>query len=191
MGDLIRVPMPAMSEERRKEMTKLVRTKAKRQDRHAQPAPRRQRAVKKLVKDKLASEDDQKRAEADIQKVTDKHIAESTSWSPARNRRSWRSDGPPRSGLSCPWPTSTTVPAPHRHRHGRQRPLGDRRFLPRVAGHKQGVDALRPACAPAASAASKVLTVFAFSSENWNRRRGSVRPDGTAGPVAGARSAAA
>ena len=32
--------------------------------------------VKKLVKDKLASEDDQKRAEADIQKVTDRHIAE-------------------------------------------------------------------------------------------------------------------
>ena len=31
--------------------------------------------VKKLVKDKLASEDDQKRAEADIQKVTDRHIA--------------------------------------------------------------------------------------------------------------------
>jgi ribosome recycling factor len=33
-------------------------------------------AVKKLVKDKLASEDDQKRAETDIQKVTDKHIAD-------------------------------------------------------------------------------------------------------------------
>jgi ribosome recycling factor len=33
-------------------------------------------AVKKLVKDKLASEDEQKRAEADIQKVTDKHIAD-------------------------------------------------------------------------------------------------------------------
>ncbi|MDQ1258258.1 MAG: ribosome recycling factor, partial [Pseudomonadota bacterium] len=33
-------------------------------------------AVKKLVKDKQASEDDQKRAEADIQKVTDRHIAE-------------------------------------------------------------------------------------------------------------------
>jgi len=33
-------------------------------------------AVKKLVKDKLASEDDQKRAEADIQKVTDRHVAE-------------------------------------------------------------------------------------------------------------------
>jgi ribosome recycling factor len=33
-------------------------------------------AVKKLVKDKLASEDDQKRAESDIQKVTDRHIAD-------------------------------------------------------------------------------------------------------------------
>ncbi|MBA4061180.1 MAG: ribosome recycling factor, partial [Verminephrobacter sp.] len=33
-------------------------------------------SVKKLVKDKLASEDDQKRAEADVQKFTDKHIAE-------------------------------------------------------------------------------------------------------------------
>jgi ribosome recycling factor len=52
MGDLIRVPMPPMSEERRNE------------------------SVKKLVKDKLASEDEQKRSEADVQKVTDKHIAE-------------------------------------------------------------------------------------------------------------------
>ena len=76
MGDIIRVPMPAMSEERRKEMTKLARNEAE----GAQIAVRNLRrdaneSVKKLVKDKLASEDDQKRAEADIQKVTDKHIA--------------------------------------------------------------------------------------------------------------------
>jgi ribosome recycling factor len=76
MGDLIRVPMPAMSEERRKEMTKLVRNEGE----SAKIAVRNLRRdgneqVKKLVKDKLASEDDQKRAEADIQKVTDKHIA--------------------------------------------------------------------------------------------------------------------
>ena len=75
MGDLIRVPMPPMSEERRKEMTKLVRTEGE----SAKIAVRNLRrdaneAVKKLVKDKLASEDDQKRAEADIQKVTDKHV---------------------------------------------------------------------------------------------------------------------
>ena len=54
MGDLIRVPMPAMSEERRDA----------------------NESVKKLVKDKTASEDDQKRSEADIQKVTDRHIVE-------------------------------------------------------------------------------------------------------------------
>ena len=77
MGDLIRVPMPPMSEERRKEMTKLVRTEGE----NAKIAVRNLRrdaneGVKKLVKDKLASEDDQKRSEAEIQKVTDKHIAE-------------------------------------------------------------------------------------------------------------------
>ncbi|MDM0112477.1 ribosome recycling factor [Variovorax sp. J22R133] len=77
MGDLIRVPMPPMSEERRKEMTKLVRNEGE----AAKIATRNLRrdaneAVKKLVKDKLASEDDQKRAEADIQKVTDRHITE-------------------------------------------------------------------------------------------------------------------
>jgi ribosome recycling factor len=75
MGDIIRVPMPSMSEERRKEMTKLARNEGE----SAKIAVRNLRrdaneAVKKLVKDKLASEDDQKRAEADIQKVTDKHI---------------------------------------------------------------------------------------------------------------------
>ena len=77
MGDLIRVPMPPMSEERRKEMTKLVRNEGE----NAKIAVRNLRrdaneAVKKLVKDKEASEDDQKRSEADIQKITDKHIAE-------------------------------------------------------------------------------------------------------------------
>jgi len=76
MGDLIRVPMPAMSEERRKELTKVVRGEGE----NAKIAVRNLRrdaneSVKKLVKDKLASEDDQKRSEADIQKVTDRHIA--------------------------------------------------------------------------------------------------------------------
>ena len=77
MGDLIRVPMPAMTEERRRELTKVVRNEGE----GAKVAIRNIRrdandAVKKLVKDKLASEDDQKRSEADIQKITDKHITE-------------------------------------------------------------------------------------------------------------------
>jgi ribosome recycling factor len=77
MGDLIRVPMPPMSEERRKEMTKLVRHEGE----TAKIAVRNLRRdanehVKKLVKDKVASEDEQKRSEAEIQKLTDRHIAE-------------------------------------------------------------------------------------------------------------------
>jgi ribosome recycling factor len=75
MGDLIRVPMPAMSEERRKELTKVVRNEGE----NAKIAVRNLRrdaneAVKKAVKDKLASEDDQKRSESEIQKVTDRHV---------------------------------------------------------------------------------------------------------------------
>ena len=75
LGDLIRVPMPPMSEERRREMTKLARTEGE----NAKIAIRNLRrdaneGVKKLVKDKEASEDDQKRSEADVQKITDKHI---------------------------------------------------------------------------------------------------------------------
>jgi ribosome recycling factor len=71
------VPMPPMSEERRKEMTKIARHEGE----NAKIAIRNLRRdanehIKKLVKDKHASEDEQKRSEADIQKVTDKHIAE-------------------------------------------------------------------------------------------------------------------
>lgn len=77
MGDLIRVPMPMMSEERRKELTKVVRNEGE----AAKVAVRNLRrdaneSIKKLVKDKLASEDDQKRSEAEIQKLTDRHIVE-------------------------------------------------------------------------------------------------------------------
>jgi ribosome recycling factor len=76
MGELIRVPMPPMTEERRKELTKVV----KHEGEGAKIAIRNLRRdaneqVKKLVKDKAASEDDQKRSEADIQKLTDKYIA--------------------------------------------------------------------------------------------------------------------
>ncbi len=77
MGDLIRVPMPIMTEERRRELTKLVRNEGE----NSKIAIRNLRrdaneSVKKLVKDKLVSEDDQKRSEADVQKLTDRHIAD-------------------------------------------------------------------------------------------------------------------
>ena len=76
-GEIVRLPIPPLTQERRKELTKVVRGEGE----NAKIAVRNLRrdaneAVKKLVKDKLASEDDQKRAEADVQKSTDKRIAE-------------------------------------------------------------------------------------------------------------------
>ena len=76
-GDLIRVPMPAMTEERRKELTKVVRNEGE----HAKVAIRNLRrdandGIKKLVKEKLASEDDERRSQDEIQKSTDRFIAE-------------------------------------------------------------------------------------------------------------------
>ncbi|PKO70391.1 MAG: ribosome recycling factor [Betaproteobacteria bacterium HGW-Betaproteobacteria-16] len=76
-GDLIRVPMPPMTEERRKELTKVVRGDGE----AAKIAIRNLRrdaneAVKRLVKDKLASEDDDRRSQDEIQKLTDRMIAE-------------------------------------------------------------------------------------------------------------------
>jgi ribosome recycling factor len=77
LGDLIRVPMPPMSEERRREMSKLVRHEGE----QAKIAIRNQRrdandAIKKLVKDKSATEDEQKRTETEIQKATDRRVGE-------------------------------------------------------------------------------------------------------------------
>lgn len=77
MGDIIRVPMPPLTEERRKELVKLVRGEAE----NGKVAVRNIRRdalthVKELVKNKEASEDDERRAQDDIQKLTDKYIAE-------------------------------------------------------------------------------------------------------------------
>ena len=76
-GDLIRVPMPPMTEERRKELTKVVRNEGE----GAKIAIRNLRrdaneAVKRLVKDKEASEDDERRAQEEVQKLTDRMISE-------------------------------------------------------------------------------------------------------------------
>lgn len=76
-GELIRVPTPALTEERRKEMVKLVKGEA--EDTKISIRNIRRDAnegLKKLVKDKIASEDDERRGQDDIQKLTDKFVAE-------------------------------------------------------------------------------------------------------------------
>jgi len=77
MGDLIRVPMPPMSEERRREMTKLVKSEGE----HAKVAVRNLRRdaneqAKKLLKDKEIGEDDERRSLDEVQKLTDRVINE-------------------------------------------------------------------------------------------------------------------
>ncbi len=76
-GDVIRVPMPMLTEERRKDLIKVVRAEGE----NAKVSIRNVRrdandALKKLVKDKEISEDDERRAQDEIQKLTDKSVAE-------------------------------------------------------------------------------------------------------------------
>lgn len=76
-GDMIRVPMPALTEERRKDLTKVVRSEAE----GARVSVRNVRRdanndLKTCLKDKTISEDDERRGQDDVQKLTDKYIAE-------------------------------------------------------------------------------------------------------------------
>jgi ribosome recycling factor len=77
MGDTIRVPMPALTEERRRDLTKVVRSEGE----DAKVAVRNLRreaneALKKLVKDKEISEDDERRSQDEVQKLTDRSVAD-------------------------------------------------------------------------------------------------------------------
>jgi ribosome recycling factor len=76
-GDLIRVPMPALTEERRKELTKIVRH-AGEEAKIAVRSVRRDanEQLKKLLKDKAATEDEERRAQDEVQRLTDRTIAE-------------------------------------------------------------------------------------------------------------------
>ena len=76
-SDVIRVPMPPLTEERRKDLIKVVRHEAE----NARIAVRNVRRdanehLKKLLKDHAISEDDERHAQADVQKLTDRYIAE-------------------------------------------------------------------------------------------------------------------
>lgn len=76
-GDLLRVPMPALTEERRKDLTKVVRHAG--EDTKVAVRNLRRDAnehLKKLLKDKLATEDEERRAQDEVQKLTDRVIAE-------------------------------------------------------------------------------------------------------------------
>lgn len=77
MGDIVRVPMPALTEERRRDLIKVVRGEAE-DSRVAVRNIRRDanNDLKGLLKDKAVSEDEERRGQDDIQKLTDKYIAD-------------------------------------------------------------------------------------------------------------------
>ncbi|ARP94272.1 ribosome recycling factor [Bordetella genomosp. 13] len=77
LGDTIRVPMPALTEERRRDLTKVVKSEGE----DAKVAVRNLRreaneSLKKLVKNKTISEDDERRGQDDVQKLTDRFVAD-------------------------------------------------------------------------------------------------------------------
>jgi ribosome recycling factor len=76
-GDMVRVPMPSLTEERRRDLIKVI----KHEGENAKVAVRNARrdanhALKELLKSKSVSEDEERRAQEEIQKLTDKHIAD-------------------------------------------------------------------------------------------------------------------
>lgn len=76
-GDMIRVPMPLLTEERRRELTKVI----KHEGENAKIAVRNMRrdanqALKDLLKSKTVSEDEERRTQEDVQKLTDRYIAD-------------------------------------------------------------------------------------------------------------------
>lgn len=76
-GSVIRVPMPPLTEERRRDLTKVVRHEAE----NARVAVRSVRRdviteLKEMQKEKLLSQDDERRAQEEVQKLTDRHVAE-------------------------------------------------------------------------------------------------------------------
>ena len=75
MGDTIRVPMPALTEERRRDQGRAQRRRGC-QGRRAQPAPRSQRRAQEAGQDKEISEDDERRAQDDVQKLTDRNVSD-------------------------------------------------------------------------------------------------------------------
>src|SRR6188472_1073883 len=86
VGELIRVPMPPLTEERRRDLTKVVKHEAE----NARVAMRNIRRdvmqdLKEMLKEKLVSEDDDHRAQEDVQKLTDKYVRSRRR--PARERK--------------------------------------------------------------------------------------------------------
>src|SRR3981081_623999 len=92
----------------------------------------------------------------------------STRWPPARKPRSWRSNAQEPLVSQLPPPEHVAIIMDGNSRWARER------LLPRVMGHKAGIEAIRRVAEAADKRGIRVLTLYAFSTENWSRPRDEV-----------------
>src|ERR1700682_5699430 len=92
----------------------------------------------------------------------------STRWPPARKPRSWRSDAQEPLVSQLPPPEHVAIIMDGNSRWARER------LLPRVMGHKAGIETIRRVAEAADRRGVRVLTLYAFSTENWSRPRDEV-----------------
>src|SRR5438128_2324481 len=95
-------------------------------------------------------------------------LAWSTRWPPARKPRSWRSNPPEPPVSQLPPPEHVAIIMDGNSRWARER------LLPRVMGHKAGIETIRRVAESADRRGVRVLTLYAFSTENWSRPRDEV-----------------
>ncbi len=176
-GDIVRVPMPALTEERRKELVKVV----KHEGENAKVAVRNLRRdandhMKELLKDKTISEDEERRAEDDHPEA-DRPLHR-------RSRQAGRREGKGGAdrlttvSAGAPWPTICAPPGrPELSRVPRHVAIimdGNGRWAVArglTARHRppRGVEAVRDDVGACGERGIEYLTLFAFSSENWRR----------------------
>ena len=171
-GQMIRLPIPELTEERRKELAKLV----------GQYAEKARIAVRNVRRDGMdhlkadekkhdISEDERKRLEHEVQKLTDDTIKE------IDDAADDQGEGNPRQVTSAPAPEQGAAGLARGSRVPRHVAIimdgngrwAKQRGLPRAAGHRAGAEAVRRALQAAADHGVEVLTIYAFSSENWRR----------------------
>ena len=167
-GAVIRIPLPPLTEERRKDIMKVVRQDAE----NARVSVRNVRRdvlaeVKEALKEKLITQDEERKAQDEIQKLTDKAIADIDGHMAAKEKGNPDGLSATRSAAAC----NALMSLP---RHVAIIMDGNGRWaaargLPRHAGHKEGVEPVRMCVRECLRNGIGALTLFAFSSENWGR----------------------
>ena len=164
-GNVVRLVVPELTEERRRELVKVVRNLAE-EGRIAIRNVRRDtmQHLRELKAEGEASSDDEHRAEVELQKLTDGRIGELDGVLKAKE------DGDPR--RSDGRRRGTRRGALRRDHHRRQRPLGARaRPAGATRATSAGADTVKARLRDAAELGIEELTVYSFSTENWSRPR--------------------